>query len=67
MSRCDQCQVVGINGHATHEQGCPNAWLHPLTGEPLDVECKECGCEFTPNVKGQTYCDDDCYRLGSGY
>ncbi len=22
---CDACQVVVVNGHATHETGCPNA------------------------------------------
>ena len=23
--RCSQCEALAINGHATHEQRCPNA------------------------------------------
>jgi hypothetical protein len=24
--RCDQCQILSINGLACHEIGCPNTW-----------------------------------------
>ena len=62
MAKCDQCQVIAIQGIATHETGCPNSHLHPLTGEPYLVECKWCGNEFTPSERGQTFCDEDCAR-----
>lgn len=53
---CDQCQVLSINGMACHETGCPNSWLHPVTDEPYEVECRMCGCDFKPEVQGQRYC-----------
>ena len=31
--RCEQCAALSINGHPSHERGCPN--------EPF--ECRECG------------------------
>jgi hypothetical protein len=42
MSRCDQCEVLAINGIATHELGCPNSHQHPITGKPYRTECWEC-------------------------
>lgn len=33
---CDACQMVAINGIATHETGCPNT----------PRECFECGTDF---------------------
>ena len=52
--RCDQCEMLSINGVACHETGCPNsrkafrygAWIRI-------VECFECGCE----VEEGTVCD----------
>ena len=57
---CDQCQAIAINGINCHEQGCPNYWMDPLTGEPYQKECKECGCKFTPDDQDQELCDDQC-------
>lgn len=57
-TKCDQCQVVRINGVACHETGCPNSWLHPITGEPYLRECEECGCDFKPEEKHEKRCQD---------
>lgn len=47
ITRCDQCEMLAINGIATHELGCPNrhsrfdaddgTWIR-------QYECRECGC-----------------------
>jgi hypothetical protein len=58
---CEQCQALNINGVPTHEQGCPNSWLHPWTGRPYLRECKECGGEFVPRDRYQTCCDEECW------
>ena len=55
---CDQCQVLGINGVACHETGCPNAWLHPISGEPYSQACAECGCDYKPEEMLQRVCSD---------
>lgn len=31
--RCSQCEALVINGHPSHERGCPNQ----------RIECRECG------------------------
>ena len=54
---CDQCQPLSINGVGTHEQGCPNDWLHPFTGDAYPKPCTECGFEFVPVSRGQMVCD----------
>lgn len=43
--RCSQCEVIGINGHACHETGCPNQ-RH---------ECR--GCNVLVG-RGVRYCED---------
>lgn len=48
---CELCQVISIQGQACHETGCPDSWRHPLTGDPLPVECFECGCDYVPEVR----------------
>mgnify|MGYP001617178391 FL=1 len=45
MPRCSQCEVLVINGVASHETGCPNA-MHA---------CK--GCSDLVSMR-QTYCAD---------
>lgn len=45
---CDQCEVVTINGVATHETGCPNWWRDPMSGEPMPWVCFECDCDYIP-------------------
>ena len=44
---CDQCQMVAINGVATHETGCPNT----------PRECDECGSAFA-GPRYQRTCPD---------
>lgn len=53
---CDQCQVAVINGIGTHEHGCPNHWLDPLTSKPKPAECYQCGMDFEPLSKGDLVC-----------
>lgn len=48
MKGCDSCQVITINGVATHETGCINSSINPATGKKWKTECKWCGREFTP-------------------
>jgi len=50
--RCDQCEVLYINGVRKHESGCPVAW------RDYSVECFECGCDFVPGWKTQRICED---------
>lgn len=49
---CDQCNVLYINGVRCHETGCPEAWRDHT------VECGDCGCDFQPDERHQTICDD---------
>jgi hypothetical protein len=54
--RCDQCQMLSINGHACHETGCPNSrktWSESRQEWILFVTCRECGFE----VEAGTSCD----------
>lgn len=47
--KCDQCEMVSINGIATHEHGCPNrnlTWSDDYGRFVRLVECRECGCEI---------------------
>lgn len=44
--RCDQCEMLSINGVACHETGCPNSRKVWRNGEWVAVrECRECGSE----------------------
>ena len=63
---CEQCEVLTINGVACHETGCADRWLHPFTGKPYLRECRECGCDFTPECEGQVLCDDRCAAMYAG-
>jgi len=54
---CDNCEVVTINGVATHEIGCPNSWIHPFTGKPYEKECEECGLDFEPRSRFDPICE----------
>lgn len=51
---CQSCECVFINGLKCHEPGCPDAW------KDYTVECRECGCKFTPEEKGQIFCSEEC-------
>jgi len=61
--KCDQCEVVIVNGIATHELGCPNYWRHPLTNEPYIRVCDWCGSDFTPEESRQDFCSEECAFL----
>jgi hypothetical protein len=50
-----------INKVLCHEHGCPDAW------KDYDRECKWCGNKFTPEEKGQNFCDESCYNAYNGY
>ena len=44
--RCDQCEMLFINGVACHETGCPNArsrWDEEFQEWVRQVKCFECG------------------------
>lgn len=56
---CQSCQAVMINGHYCHETGCPDSHLD-ASGNPYKVKCEWCGQMFTPEDKGQTFCDESC-------
>ena len=43
--RCDQCQMLSINGIPCHETGCPNSrktWIEERGEWVLFVECRIC-------------------------
>lgn len=44
--RCDQCQLLRINGVVCHEIGCPNMGKRWQDGEWVRYrECFICGCD----------------------
>lgn len=49
---CNSCDATYINGVLCHEHGCPDAWRN------RSRECSECGCDFTPEDRYQTVCND---------
>ena len=55
MKNCNSCEVLFINGVKCHETGCPEAYKDQIK------ECAWCGAEFTPEVKYQNCCSEDCY------
>jgi hypothetical protein len=59
--RCDQCEMLCINGVNCHELGCPNAkktWV-PERGWVRYVECFTCGCEVE---QGEACgCEEECF------
>ena len=57
---CDSCEALMINGIYCHETGCPEAWRDKV------LECRECGCEFTPEWRLQRYCSTHCQALAYG-
>jgi len=55
---CDQCAWCRINGHFSHEQGCPNDGKRFEGGEWVKYyECRECGCDVREGV----FCNCDDY------
>lgn len=52
---CDSCNVLYINGHKSHEIGCPYAY------KDYKVECKNCGKSFYPEFARQELCSNHCH------
>jgi len=45
--KCDQCQMLSINGVACHELDCPNMWKTWVAERQqwvLFLKCLYCGC-----------------------
>lgn len=62
--KCDQCEMLSINGHACHERGCPN------DGSRWDADsetwvrvrvCPECGNTVDADAQCCADTDDDAY------
>lgn len=50
--KCDQCEMLSINGIACHELGCPNfhaRWDEESATWVQQRECFECGCTVDRN------------------
>ena len=46
--KCDQCEMLSINGVACHEIGCPNSkktWVEERQEWDFFIECFVCGYE----------------------
>jgi hypothetical protein len=54
IMKCNSCEMLAINGIATHEIGCPDSW------KDYKKECKWCGIEFLPENEYQDCCSLDC-------
>lgn len=52
---CNSCELLRINGVVCHEIGCPDAW------RDYERACFVCGCDFPPEDRHATICDD-CRR-----
>lgn len=58
--KCDQCEMLSINGTATHETGCPNAkktWVEDRQEWVRYIECFDCGCYVEEG--SECNCTDD--------
>ena len=58
---CESCEILNINGHRTHEIGCPVAW------HDYYKKCKWCGRNFQSENKHQDFCEQSCYNSYNGY
>lgn len=48
--KCDQCEILVINGVICHETGCPDAW------KGKTATCKLCDEDFKLQHSRQIYC-----------
>ena len=62
---CNSCVALVINGVYCHETGCPDSHLDSK-GNMKQKECKWCGSKFTPEEKGQDFCDESCAEAYHG-
>jgi hypothetical protein len=53
---CPNCEMLMINGYATHETGCVTSYLF------VPQECKYCGCAFfiDEGDAKTAFCSEDC-------
>ena len=51
---CNGCSPSMVNGHLCHETSCPDSWRDNA------MECKECGGDFMPQERGQSFCSEHC-------
>lgn len=56
-TKCSACEIVFVNGVATHEHGCPRSWINPITDKPYPRSCRECGSYFAPESRSQYFCN----------
>lgn len=56
--RCDQCEMVSINGVPCHERGCPNTNARYDDGEwTPQTKCRECGLMVDCDGRGRFECN----------
>lgn len=62
---CNSCSASFVKfGKAegiVHEAGCPESY------KDVKNECKECGCEFQPEQRGQKFCSEHCSAMYHGF
>lgn len=57
--KCNQCEMLSINGVACHEHGCPNANKVWRDGEWVrEYECPECGQTYLERSEANDCCND---------
>ena len=57
--KCDQCEMLSINGVPCHETGCPNSkktWVEDRQEWVRFLPCSICGCDV--EVGEQCDCED---------
>ena len=57
--KCNQCEMVSINGRACHESGCPNrnkVWDADTEEWHTLFECRECGAHYTDRFVAAECC-----------
>ena len=54
MKKCNQCEIMYINGMRCHEHRCSEAYKDEIRA------CKWCGSGFTPGYEDDQYCSEDC-------
>jgi len=60
--KCDQCQIVAINGTPTHEIGCPMSHRNPMDITRFSRrECLWCGTDFEPE-DNEDFCNHSCWE-----
>lgn len=59
--QCTQCEMLAVNGHACHEDGCPEAWRTERR------ECRWCGSSFQPDERRATCCSPCCRAAYNGH